>query len=973
MRTAYGSENNETDLFLRQSNSFASPPAVTTVTRRSPIVACATLVLAAAAGAVGYFAIATVQEATKAATTADAMAFASSPTTATNLYFPWQNVSVALPTPAPFVANWTAIDGDASGTITLDELMAYLTQQKDGEIQSIQGAFLAAILKVNSTFVEHAKCVEQAYKTLIATKTAGPNEIATTDELNGVLLYAQNQCYSLQTVPLPTPPTDNSTDNTPTPSVSGSTNTTSTNGTSTDETNATPTPTPTVSGPSGSTNTSSTNGTSTDGTSTTPTPTPTVSGTSGSTNTSSANGTSTDETNATPTPTPTVSGQSINSSSTNGTSTDGFDTPTPTPTISGASGSTNTTSTNGTSTDGTNATPTPTPTVSGQSINSSSTNETSTDGTTTPTPTPTVSGTSGSTNTSSTNGTSTDGSTTPTPTPTVSGDATNTSSTNGTSTDGTTTPTPTPTVSGDATNTSSTNGTAANGTNNNSSSTANNNSTATTNNTNTNDTTNSSTTATTSNTTNTTASPINSIPNTNTSTNNGTDGNANSSTDNGDPSNNGIINGPNNTTTNNATNNSTTGNNTSNINATTAAPTTTPTWAEPSTPAVTNMSPSQDDVLELLNASLAILATGPTLTKEFAHSVLNQSLTNVTTLINTVWFNSAGERATALAAVSKYSGSLGSCVDIAFLIFGNINTLDAIQLATAMRWIRNTCMNLADKDFGKTDTNHNNVIEEAEVMAAVAKIRDDKLANLTRTTDAVAYNATYYATRVLYDLTMECTDRGISEIGDNANRTLTREQYYGLKAWMQVHCTNVTGDVSTDGLPTAADLGGNYTLLNIHTKMDANEATALAAAGNNTLQAATIDDRFKLLQTCVDATYGTNVITTSDQYNAVLAGVATCLTTNSPVAVNIEVMLTRPQFQGLLEITWAAENANLDAQIQAANALLAKLTAKKAALEACIQAAVEDAAAGADQIPQSKLVPAKGYTSTCYANASSST
>ncbi|RHY26001.1 hypothetical protein DYB32_007951 [Aphanomyces invadans] len=382
---------------------------------------------------------------------------------------------------------------------------------------------------------------------------------------------------------------------------------------------------------------------------------------------------------------------------------------------------------------------------------------------------------------------------------------------------------------------------------------------------------------------------------------------------------------------------------------TTPAPTTTASWAEPTTttPSVTFYVPSREEVLKELASSIDVLGNQTNLTKAFALAVLNQTRDNVTAKIDTTWFNSDGERAVARAEVAKYFGTLTSCVSIAMSI-----------LAPALAWIRTTCMDTSDAKFGKTDTNQNNVIEEFEVMAAIVQIRDNKLAALANVTDPTAYQAAFFATRQLYGQTMECAHNGITQLGDPVARTLSREQFYGLEAWMLSHCSLVEPDVTVVGLlPNATILGGNFSLGNIVTFLaDAKTMYTAAVPVNDTYHAATIEDHFRLIEV---------------SYASLVTTVQTCVAKSVPVTMPVGVFLSRPEFQALLELTWAAENASLDAQIRQAQAALDKLKAKKAALATCIVQAVDNAAAGEAKIPQSQLVPAQSFTKQCYVKATS--
>ncbi|ETV91618.1 hypothetical protein H310_13868 [Aphanomyces invadans] len=409
---------------------------------------------------------------------------------------------------------------------------------------------------------------------------------------------------------------------------------------------------------------------------------------------------------------------------------------------------------------------------------------------------------------------------------------------------------------------------------------------------------------------------------------------------------------------------------------TTPAPTTTASWAEPTTttPSVTFYVPSREEVLKELASSIDVLGNQTNLTKAFALAVLNQTRDNVTAKIDTTWFNSDGERAVARAEVAKYFGTLTSCVSIAMSIFGRyINVLDAFELAPALAWIRTTCMDTSDAKFGKTDTNQNNVIEEFEVMAAIVQIRDNKLAALANVTDPTAYQAAFFATRQLYGQTMECAHNGITQLGDPVARTLSREQFYGLEAWMLSHCSLVEPDVTVVGLlPNATILGGNFSLGNIVTFLaDAKTMYTAAVPVNDTYHAATIEDHFRLIEVCLNGSYVQLNVTNETAYASLVTTVQTCVAKSVPVTMPVGVFLSRPEFQALLELTWAAENASLDAQIRQAQAALDKLKAKKAALATCIVQAVDNAAAGEAKIPQSQLVPAQSFTKQCYVKATS--
>ncbi|RHY41270.1 hypothetical protein DYB38_011381 [Aphanomyces astaci] len=414
---------------------------------------------------------------------------------------------------------------------------------------------------------------------------------------------------------------------------------------------------------------------------------------------------------------------------------------------------------------------------------------------------------------------------------------------------------------------------------------------------------------------------------------------------------------------------------TTTTSTTTPVPTTTASWAEPSTtttPVVTYYVPSRDEVLKELAASVDVLANQTNLTYTFAHIVLNQTRDNVTAKIDTKWFNSDGERAVAKAEVAKYCGTLSSCVDIAMAVFGRyINVLDAFELAPALEWIKSTCMNTADAKFGKTDTNQNNVVEEFEVIAAIVKIRDDKLSTMVNLTDPTAYQAAFFATRQLYSQTMECAHNGISELGDPITRTLNREQFYGLEAWMLSHCSIIQPDVSVIGLlPTATGLAGNFSLANLQSLLaeaKANDTQAVPA--NDMYHAATIDDHYRLVEVCLNGSYAKLNVTNETTYATLLANVKTCVAQSVPLTMPVGIFLSRPEFQALLELTWASENANLDSQIRQAQAALDKLKAKKAALAACIVQAVDSAAAGEAKISQSQLVPAQSFTKQCYVKA----
>ena len=84
----------------------------------------------------------------------------------------------------------------------------------------------------------------------------------------------------------------------------------------------------------------------------------------------------------------------------------------------------------------------------------------------------------------------------------------------------------------------------------------------------------------------------------------------------------------------------------------------------------------------------------------------------------------------------------------------------------------------------------------------------------------------------------------------------------------------------------------------------------------------------------------------------------------------MDVFLTRPEFQDLLQLTFSSEYTKLQAQIDAAQAALNAVVAKKAALDACIDQALETAGpAGWTKISQDKFLPTKQNASTCYNQA----
>ncbi|CAK4403450.1 unnamed protein product [Aphanomyces euteiches] len=1088
MRTAYGSENNETDEFLKKLTALSKQPAVAPrgTPRTSRWILCLGLVAACVAAIVGVASYS--KKAPNLIQTESLNAAAEAP----SLSFPWQNVSLVFPPAKPLAANWTALDANVDGSISLDELLAFLGTQKTEQIASIQAAADAAIAQVNAQYKQHIECVTSAYNQLVAPKTAEKNEILTDDELYKVLEQAA-QCYNAKVV---TPEPTTTLPSTPEPTTTAATDGSSTPAPTNPSTLETPEPTPASTASDNSATPEPTPASNSDN-SVTPEPTPAATGDSttpepppastlDSSTTPEPTPASTTDSSATPEPTPastldgsetpepTPASTPANSETpkptpepTPASTLDGSETPEPTPASTPANSETpkptpeptpastldgsetpeptpastldssTTPEPTPASTTDSSATPEPTPAATSGSATPEPTPASTSDGSATtpeptpastsdnattpePTPEPTPAATGDSTTPEPTPASTLDSSTTPEPTPAATSDSATPEPTPASTTDNSATPEPTPasTLDGSATpepTPASTLGssitpepTPATTSDNSATpeptpeptpaSTLDGSETpeptpaSTPANSETPEPTPASTSdnASTPEPTPASTSDSSATPEP-TSDNASTPAPSSSSSDSSSTpeptpeatpastSENAATPAPTQAGTSptspQSTPSATPPNNSHQDDEPTPAPTTTSSWPTPSTPAVTNYSPSRDEVLTILSSSIDTLGNQTNLTKAEAHALLNQSLANLTASINSKWFNTASERSQALSAVAAYYGSLSACVDIAILVFGRkINVLDAFELAPAMAWIKQVCMDSSNQNFGKTDTNKDGVVSQAELLAAIAKIRDDKLATLANISDPTAYKSAYFGTREIFSRQMECAVRGSQVVTNATDAALTREEFYGLQAWMLKNCNDVGADQTAYGLPNSTALNGNFTLENIQSQIVVSKATDLGnVAANDTIHATTIDDHYNLVQTCVNASYpsggGTAIESTTD-YAALVNKVKACMVQSVPMTLPVEVLLTRPEFQALLQLTFASEYTQLQTQIDAAQAALNAVVAKKAALDACIDQALETAGpAGWSEISQAMLLPAKQNATACYNQA----
>ncbi|CAK4274925.1 unnamed protein product [Aphanomyces euteiches] len=979
MRTAYGSENNETDEFLKKLTALSKQPAVAPrgTPRTSRWILCLGLVAACVAAIVGVASYS--KKAPNLIQTESLNAAAEAP----SLSFPWQNVSLVFPPAKPLAANWTALDANVDGSISLDELLAFLGTQKTEQIARIQAAADAAIAQVNAQYKQHIECVTSAYNQLVAPKTAEKNEILTDDELYKVLEQAA-QCYNAKVV---TPEPTTTLPSTPEPTTTAATDGSSTPAPTNPSTLETPEPTPASTASDNSATPEPTPASNSDNSVTpeptpaaTETPEPTPASTLDSSTTPEPTPASTTDSSATPEPTPAATSGSATPEPTPASTSDGSaTTPEPTP----ASTSDNATTPE--------PTPEPTPAATGDSTTPEPTPASTLDSSTTPEPTPAA--TSDSATPEPTPASTTDNSATPEPTPasTLDGSATpepTPASTLGssitpeptpaTTSDNSATPEPTPeptpasTLDGSETPEPTPASTPAN------SETPEPTPASTSDNASTPEPTPASTSDSSATPEPTSDNASTPAPSSSSSDSSSTPEPTPEATP-ASTSENAATPAPTQAGTSptspQSTPSATPPNNSHQDDEPTPAPTTTSSWPTPSTPAVTNYSPSRDEVLTILSSSIDTLGNQTNLTKAEAHALLNQSLANLTASINSKWFNTASERSQALSAVAAYYGSLSACVDIAILVFGRkINVLDAFELAPAMAWIKQVCMDSSNQNFGKTDTNKDGVVSQAELLAAIAKIRDDKLATLANISDPTAYKSAYFGTREIFSRQMECAVRGSQVVTNATDAALTREEFYGLQAWMLKNCNDVGADQTAYGLPNSTALNGNFTLENIQSQIVVSKATDLGnVAANDTIHATTIDDHYNLVQTCVNASYpsggGTAIESTTD-YAALVNKVKACMVQSVPMTLPVEVLLTRPEFQALLQLTFASEYTQLQTQIDAAQAALNAVVAKKAALDACIDQALETAGpAGWSEISQAMLLPAKQNATACYNQA----
>ncbi|CAK4579526.1 unnamed protein product [Aphanomyces euteiches] len=900
MRTAYGSENNETDEFLKKLTALSKQPAVAPrgTPRTSRWILCLGLVAACVAAIVGVASYS--KKAPNLIQTESLNAAAEAP----SLSFPWQNVSLVFPPAKPLAANWTALDANVDGSISLDELLAFLGTQKTEQIARIQAAADAAIAQVNAQYKQHIECVTSAYNQLVAPKTAEKNEILTDDELYKVLEQAA-QCYNAKVV---TPEPTTTLPSTPEPTTTAATDGSSTPAPTNPSTLETPEPTPASTASDNSATPEPTPASNSDN-SVTPEPTPAATGDSTTPEPTPA---STLDSSTTPEPTPaSTTDSSATPEPTPASTLDGSETPEPTPASTPANSETPKPTPEPTPASTLDGSETPEPTPASTPANSE---------TPKPTPEPTPASTL-------------DGSETPEPTPaSTPANSETPEPTPASTSDNASTPEPTPASTSDSSATPEP-------TSDNASTPA---------------------PSSSSSDSSSTPEPTPEATPASTSENAATPAPTQAGTSPTSPQ---------------STPSATPPNNSHQDDEPTPAPTTTSSWPTPSTPAVTNYSPSRDEVLTILSSSIDTLGNQTNLTKAEAHALLNQSLANLTASINSKWFNTASERSQALSAVAAYYGSLSACVDIAILVFGRkINVLDAFELAPAMAWIKQVCMDSSNQNFGKTDTNKDGVVSQAELLAAIAKIRDDKLATLANISDPTAYKSAYFGTREIFSRQMECAVRGSQVVTNATDAALTREEFYGLQAWMLKNCNDVGADQTAYGLPNSTALNGNFTLENIQSQIVVSKATDLGnVAANDTIHATTIDDHYNLVQTCVNASYpsggGTAIQSTTD-YAALVNKVKACMVQSVPMTLPVEVLLTRPEFQALLQLTFASEYTQLQTQIDAAQAALNAVVAKKAALDACIDQALETAGpAGWSEISQAMLLPAKQNATACYNQA----
>ncbi|ETV81597.1 hypothetical protein H257_06063 [Aphanomyces astaci] len=395
---------------------------------------------------------------------------------------------------------------------------------------------------------------------------------------------------------------------------------------------------------------------------------------------------------------------------------------------------------------------------------------------------------------------------------------------------------------------------------------------------------------------------------------------------------------------------------------------TTPT---PASPSPTRQAPTKAEILTYAKAVLEVLnnETEPVSNVQL-HAFVKAHENVMTMKITKVWYNSDTDRQQALDFVTKFYQRVDKCLDAAVVVFGDNGTIAVATLPSVYAWASGICVSDSSKDFVDADLNKNNVVDEFEVAQVIATARNQQLSQLKRTTNSSEYLRSFFSIRETYDHTLECAHEGISQVGNAVDRTLTREQFYGYEAWMTRSCSNVVPDVSLHGVPSAVDIQGAWNLTTAHAIMGQLKAKdlelALASGTGVALHTQFIEDHYGLLRTCFDASFDESGGT---PYNTTLERTRLCLDATVPSTMPIEVVVSRADFQALLQQLFAPTLAELDDEIAKAQAVVDGLRAKKAALQVCIRKAVDAVANGQATVRQRDLNTAQQWTNQCVASS----